>query len=68
MFQKAMMEAGVRDKQKCIFVDDSLGICLSVDGPGLIIVNVIGAKEYRMEGSMPFIISGGSYSKSGERD
>jgi pyrimidine and pyridine-specific 5'-nucleotidase len=26
MFQKAMMEAGVRDKQKCLFVDDSLGI------------------------------------------
>ena len=26
MFQKAMMEAGVRDKQKCLFVDDSFGI------------------------------------------
>jgi hypothetical protein len=25
MFQKAMMEAGVRDKQKCLFVDDSYG-------------------------------------------
>jgi pyrimidine and pyridine-specific 5'-nucleotidase len=26
MFQRAMMEAGVRDKHKCLFVDDSLGI------------------------------------------
>lgn len=26
MFQKAMMEAGVKDKQRCIFVDDSIRI------------------------------------------
>lgn len=44
MFQKAMNEAGVRDKQKCLFVDDSYGI--TTLEMRLIIVNVVGAKEF----------------------
>lgn len=39
-----MMEAGVGDKQQCLFVDDSFGIT-TFEIP-LIIVNVVGAKEF----------------------
>jgi pyrimidine and pyridine-specific 5'-nucleotidase len=32
MFQKAMMEAGVTDNEKCLFVDDSYGMFLCLLG------------------------------------
>lgn len=39
-----MMEAGVTDKKKCLFVDDSYGT--HVMGYLLTIVNVVGAKTF----------------------
>jgi pyrimidine and pyridine-specific 5'-nucleotidase len=43
MFQKAMSDAGVTDKEKCLFVDDSYGISHLTFTD---IVNVAGAKEF----------------------
>src|SRR5437016_4252651 len=45
MFQKAMMEAGVRDKQRCLFVDDSFSIP-PLEDYNLFLVNCDGAKEF----------------------
>ena len=43
MYQKAMSEAGITDKGKCLFVDDSYGISHLTFAD---IVNVVGAKEF----------------------
>jgi pyrimidine and pyridine-specific 5'-nucleotidase len=43
MYQKAMSEAGITDKGKCLFVDDSYGISPLFFAD---IVNVVGAKEF----------------------
>jgi pyrimidine and pyridine-specific 5'-nucleotidase len=44
MYEKAMMEAGVTDKARCYFVDDSLGNSVAV--ATLISGNCRGAKQF----------------------
>jgi len=58
MFQKAMMEAGVTDNEKCLFVDDSYGMFPVLLGWKLTNSECAWSKGVWMEGSLSFIVSG----------
>jgi hypothetical protein len=58
MFQKAMMEAGVTDNEKCLFVDDSYGMfSVCWEETELTGSECDWSEGVWMEGSLSFIVS-----------